>query len=1170
MDKLENKGEEQSEINRKKLVEKTIEKWLLLQKTIKEEITLEDIIKKQQDNDTKKLENNFKEYYTFKIKSRKTFEDMAHFKTNENSEESKESKESKEDKESNEPKDSLESKDKPNIKEFVIGENVDKVLDNSCEAVMNLLFTFRNNYDYAIQLLSLIEDDDDKGKIESLVELFCNQFYCNILIPNPEQEELLILIYKLLEKEIFQMNSASIDDFLHDSTFLGKFISSFSKNQELNIFLTILLNPIIESIENEIEECLDISLLSIRRYVAKMGMKKEILGENYLFTGIPKTKIHFKKSLQIEKEKEEENKMTKYNLESSQVKEENNLDSNNNNNIKKDEKIDYNEEYLDLLTEEKLIYKIKEAKDKKDIKEFYEYQLEQMNNETYLFSNKGLKEILNEPSFQKYRNQIMIKYKQNFLFIQKKVDEIIQSLIDKINLIPYPVRCICKLIFFLISKRFPLLSKYLRNSFIGKFIFNKCIFPFLSLENKNAVENNIFSINTKKCLYVIINVLSSAYKCLLFNYKTDTEKTIFNYYLLDIIPIINEFYEKLIDIELPKTLNDLVSQTKFRNEDNKYNKFFNLKKKSTNSKENNTSYTPTPLYDYFRENSDEIIKIQSICFSIYDIIYIFELIDKEENKLKFQGFTNYEKFLKEIDILNKNMHKLNGQLEKETIQRKFYVIFKEEKNFQLSQLFNKKKIDEKKYSEKDLALLKIKDCIKKILIGLNILNIKDYSYLNMATSNEKFLHAIQYTLEDMEIISEIEKKVPLNWYGQFLMNNLKYLDFSYLENDFEKLYEELYNEETIKLNELNSYSSIINTRDGMNLSCAEKILEKTRGEYFRLLNSKQLQKIENFIENDETKICIEIREPKEKIGLKEKNEPHNYINIVDQSKCHHTGIVFMAGVEGEKKIFCTHLDKINKFISKFDKNKISKEKIIDMKDLKTMLKFIEEDIKLGEPKHQLNNALNEYMQLLKGKLKNSNIYLENTENTNLNESLNKFTNKIRDYITQKIYKYVYPLAPLPQDKEFYYKTKSLDWITPESFDIPKSTQNQLGLAIYWIRKMDTEKSISNKIKCILNAQTNIANILKFTSGKDKEPGSDETTPIFTYAILKAQPKRIFSNLNYIKCFLDNDSSQSRFILTQVEAYITHIMEINYKTLGITKEEFDNKVAQSMKRNNLIK
>ena len=105
--------------------------------------------------------------------------------------------------------------------------------------------------------------------VESLVELFCNQFYDNILIPNPENEELLILIYKLLEKEIANMNSASIDEFLHDSTFLGKFISSFSKRQELNFFLSILLNPIITSIENENDGCLDMSLFSIQNYVKK-------------------------------------------------------------------------------------------------------------------------------------------------------------------------------------------------------------------------------------------------------------------------------------------------------------------------------------------------------------------------------------------------------------------------------------------------------------------------------------------------------------------------------------------------------------------------------------------------------------------------------------------------------------------------------------------------------------------------------------------------------------------------------------------------------------------------------------------------------------------------------------------------------------------------------------
>ena len=39
---------------------------------------------------------------------------------------------------------------------------------------------------------------------------------------------------------------------------------------------------------------------------------------------------------------------------------------------------------------------------------------------------------------------------------------------------------------------------------------------------------------------------------------------------------------------------------------------------------------------------------------------------------------------------------------------------------------------------KEVICSKIKDSIKTILKGLNILNNKDYSCLNMATSNEKF------------------------------------------------------------------------------------------------------------------------------------------------------------------------------------------------------------------------------------------------------------------------------------------------------------------------------------------------------------------------------------------------------------------------------------------------
>ena len=54
-------GEDITEgIEKKRLVEETIQKWLLLQKTVKEEITLEEIIIKQQQDDFNKLKNYFK------------------------------------------------------------------------------------------------------------------------------------------------------------------------------------------------------------------------------------------------------------------------------------------------------------------------------------------------------------------------------------------------------------------------------------------------------------------------------------------------------------------------------------------------------------------------------------------------------------------------------------------------------------------------------------------------------------------------------------------------------------------------------------------------------------------------------------------------------------------------------------------------------------------------------------------------------------------------------------------------------------------------------------------------------------------------------------------------------------------------------------------------------
>ena len=1148
-------------IEKKKLIEDTIQKWLLLQKTVKEEITLEEIILKQQQDDFNQLRTYFKDFYELKLKTRKAYEDIRNLKLGGENAKNEE------------------------IEEYYIEEKIDNVLLQLVQPITNLLFLFRSNSDYIIKLISSIdENQDEPEQIESLVELFCNQFYDNILIPNPEQEELLILIYKLIEQEISMMNTASTDEFMHETTFLGKFISSFIKRPELNNFLSILFNPLITSIENKnSEDYVSMSLFAIQKYIKKEMSKTDLKSikeikldeEQLLFNNIPKTTIHFKKNLQIEAEQAEKNRKIIYSMEATND-EGNNIINNSKEEILgdnqkkiKEEKNLINNEYKEYLTQDKLIQKFEENKDNNDLKDFYEYQLEQINDDLDVFSNKGLIEVLNEQCFADEKNQIVVKYFKNFLYIRDMVDNIIQALIDKLTSIPYTIRCICKIISIFVQKKFPLLPKYLQNAFIGKFIFHKWIFPVLSLQNKSVLENMIYNPNTQKCLNVIISVIATANKCMLYNSSIDTEKTIFNYYLIEIIPILNQFYEKIIDIELPKTLKEMISQIKDKNfEDFFESNFFNFLNEEDNPQEKNIKINNInnleenkniPTYDYFLENSDEIIKLECICFSISDILYIMSLINRDSNK--FKSLPKFDSFNKAVRIISNDEYKLDKQLETETTKRRFFVIYKDEKNSQIQDLFlqgEKKKLEQNSSKSAEICY-KIKDCIRKILKELNVLNNKDYTYLNMATSNEKFLKAIQYTLEDIGEFTENENnQIPLNWYGQFIETNKQNLEKSYLENDLEKLYEELKDEEMNTLNELKSFSSIIITRDGMNLRCAEKILEKTKYEKKKIEQVKKFQKIENFIEKDKTRVCIKIKDGKEKekssglkifFGKKDKdNKNEQFISVIDADKCSHTD------ADKNKKI-PTHANNINEFINKFCN--------IKYPELETLSKYIKDDILSGNPTHQIYKAMEEYIAILKENIIKSNKLKDCKTKEEMDKEIINFTNKIEEYIMRKIYKSVYrDDYYLAEDTNFYNKTKELSWIVPEQLDIKKLYVNQLRFALSNIRKMDEAKSVYEKIRCIENAFTNISNSIKFSTGK-ATPGQEEVTPILHYTIIKAQPQRFISQLNYIKCFRDlSKGGKSAFMVTQLQSSVTFIMNLDHTKLKITKEEFDKNVNEA--------
>ena len=1159
-------NDDQTDLKKEELAENVIKKWLTLQKTIKEEITLEDVIISQQKSDFNHLKSYFKEYYTAKLNIRKTFDDI--HKLNQNN--------------------------YKNIKELIIEDDCDNVLKDSSFLINNLLFFFRDDYNYIIKLVSLIDENDDEEKIESLAQLFCNQFYDNILIPNPEQEELLLLIYKLFAEEIGLMNSALVDDFLNESSFLGKFCSIYMNKQEFKLYLSMIINPLVLSIDNENDDCLDLSLISIRDYIRNKNKEKKNNKNidnlrDILFNEIPKTKIIFKKNNELEVELEEESQRKNNNDLQRKENEENNNVINEN---KEEEK--YNENYKEDLTIEKINSIISHEKNK-DLKDFYLYQLEQINSDTDIFSNQGLLDVLKEQCFDENKNQLVNKYKSNFLFIQKRIDFLLQSLIDKISTIPYTIRCICKIIYLLISKKFPLLPKYLRNSFVGKFIFEKSIFPVLSLENRNIMENKILNYSTKNCLNDIISILNNANKCMLFNCNNDTEKLIFNYYLIEIVPILNKFYDKLIDVQLPKVLQDVIEEEKLEMDEFLKDKMYPIVKEEINeSSDKNEKDKINPdnknnkdknikKYNYFKENNDEIIHLKCICFSIQDILFIMNLISK--NIKIFENIEKYSSFKKTVDLLKEKEYKLDKEISSAPKNIKFFLIFQDEKNSQLEKLIKKKKIESNfvgDNEESDLLCRHIKYCIKIILKGLNLLNNKDFTYLNMATSTDKFFTALKYILEDLGELSQLNNKIPLKWYGQFVFNNKKQLKESYQENDFELLYNEIYNEELNILNELKGFSSIIITRDGMNLRCAEKILEKIKYDLYHIRAAKKFLKIEKFVDSEEIEVCITTRdELKEKLKNKNKKnkevkvinaQPEPAIIIKDGTKCEHRKVsenlnndVDVNEFNNKTNKIPSHSYYIKEFINRFADTSKEKNKI------KTLSQLVKEDIFRGDRKNQIYVSIMNYMDIIKNKIKNSKKNKDLFNNIT-DKEIEEISDKIEDHILRKIYKFVYIDKPLQNDHEFYIKTLCLDWIDPEQLEIKKVYVNQLGYAELCIKKINEAKSVFDKLECIKDAMANMNNTIKFSSGKNEDAGQDEITPIFQFLVIKAQPKRIYSDINYIKTFLDDTSlkAQSGFLVIQVESATSFIMSINHEQLKMSKEEYDKKILDAKKRHGLDK
>lgn len=171
------------------------------------------------------------------------------------------------------------------INEIKLCENRDELGD--CDlSVNNLLKLLRNNYKNIFTLITNL-DEEDKDEISELIGHF---FYENILILDPEHEELLNLCYLLLEKEINDLESANINNFL-ESSFIGRLFKTLCKRSDVKNYLSLTVKDLILKLENLSENFMEIDLDKINQYL-KHSVNDELLFSNHF---LEKTRNMFEK-----------------------------------------------------------------------------------------------------------------------------------------------------------------------------------------------------------------------------------------------------------------------------------------------------------------------------------------------------------------------------------------------------------------------------------------------------------------------------------------------------------------------------------------------------------------------------------------------------------------------------------------------------------------------------------------------------------------------------------------------------------------------------------------------------------------------------------------------------------------------------------------------------------
>ena len=1030
------------------------------------------------------------------------------------------------------------------------------------DAILPFLFIFRENNHL---MLKLIENIDSK-QIDILVPFLCHFFYENFYMESTEQEEIIYIIYLLLEKEIDQLITPSEQTFLDDS-FISKFLKEIGSRYEIKNYIDIILNELICNLE---ESYCNYYILDITKYPKNPKLMYEINseGELKLISNIQSITSSLKNNA---KEQLYSNQMDKDILK--------NLSK------KTTAKISGNEFLINRLPKTVGISITKNffmdvfSKEKNEVmKQFYLKNLKKIKfaDNPNLFDPYQLYECLKKK--KKIPNESIEQYNNGVKMITKFIDDLLTNL-ENDTIVPYSIKVICKFIYILMQKKFKTITKLELNNFIGRFLFDKLILPILRNPDRgDSGKDRMITLVTRKNLINIYTVFKNLVKGELFSSDQNINFMAFNKYIIDNYYRINIIIERMIDVRIPEKLKKLSDQ--FYKDDD-----FVLDNSKRTEEEIN--------YEYFKENPNDFMQHKSICFTINELNMFYETVEAHKELFLEPG----KPLEKTYEILSNFFSMIKGK------PNHYFVIISDNYNEDAEKLlFHKEKtMPLGKAKTEEEIIQNIHYCISYLIGNLEILPHWDWVIENYKTK-DTFEYINQYLNSYEGIYNFCPGSVPLNWYSLYIINNLNHIKPEDALNDYQPLYDNIESQirsQLKKLSRLNEFLTVNMTTKFLlidhKIKIFEEELENVKNTF---INIKTLQ----FMEKSNILVSLAtIDEYKNKNIPIEGIEYNGYKNLIIQKESY-TPNKTDKSKKKEKEdnppknyyFFCSN---INFFIEKFTEyydliyeelKQIKFDKIIKKNPNPTPSEIA------SNPETKSKFVIDQYMNYLATALDESKIFEPTKRNQEdgafFRETINeresiitqnyeneqpkdipfeckeKARHSILNYILKTLCVKLYDEPILKEDIDFNQRCISLSWIKPEHLLISPEIYDDsiFEKIIENIKKIDNLRTPEEMVNQLGLAVQLINSLFIFMLNKD-DSDADSFAAILIFVIIMARPKRMIFNIKFIEFFFDESNKKGKlyYNITQAKTSIQFIMRCKGKDFNLKEEEFQLKCSDSL-------